>query len=310
MPSPISPDSVLFITLDSCRYDTFERAILPHMKALGPLHEAMAPSHFTFGSHAAMFAGFTPGVAGLKASLLNPKFGKLFKIVGAGFSGKGTEGFQLEGRTIIDGFNRLGYVTIGTGSAGWFDAATETGKYLSQDFNHFFFPGDTYSLQRQLAWLDERLAETSTQPIFSFINVGETHVPYYFEGAPWSRDDNPCRPFQRENRSADCRYRQQRCCEWVDEQLGPLLDRFAHATIIICADHGDCWGEDGLWEHGISHEMTLKVPLIIRFRGQPVSEDSEWTARVPATGPSPPSWRSGLQLMWSRGKPGRELKER
>lgn len=69
MPHPLSSDSVLFDTLDSCRYDTFVRSALPRMKALGPLRKALAP-------------------------LLNPTFGKRFKFVGAGFAGKGTEGFH------------------------------------------------------------------------------------------------------------------------------------------------------------------------------------------------------------------------
>jgi len=51
----VNSDSVLFITLDSCRYDTFESATAPHLKAVAPLHRAKAPSHFTYGSHAAMF---------------------------------------------------------------------------------------------------------------------------------------------------------------------------------------------------------------------------------------------------------------
>ena len=50
----------------------------------------------------------------------------------------------------------------------------------------------------------------------------------------------------------------------------PSLNRFANETVILCADHGDCWGEDGLWEHGISHWATLTVPLLMRVRGEPV----------------------------------------
>ena len=56
----------------------------------------------------------------------------------------------------------------------------------------------------------------------------------------------------------------------MDEQLASLLERFARGTVFICADHGDCWGEDGLWEHGISHPATLTVPLLMRVRGVPV----------------------------------------
>ena len=43
------------------------------------------------------------------------------------------------------------------------------------------------------------------------------------------------------------------------------------ASIVLTADHGDCWGEDGLWEHGISHRRTLEVPLLMRVRGVPLA---------------------------------------
>lgn len=266
----VHPQSVLFLVLDSCRFDTFTQADLPNMKAVGPVHQAQAPSYFTYGSHAAMFVGFTPGIAQRATPLLNPKYSKLFKIAGAGFAGKGQEGFTLEGRSIIDGFRRQSYVTIGSGAVGWFDPETETGRRLSTDFAHFFYPRSVSALERQLLWLETRIAEAGDAPLFVFLNVGETHVPYYFAGAPWSASDNPCRPFQTEDRAAECRMRQQACCAFVDRQVAPLLEAFRFATILICADHGDCWGEDGLWEHGISHPMTLTVPLIMRLFGQPV----------------------------------------
>ncbi len=58
----IDPASFLFITLDSCRYDTFRDAQAPNLKSIGPLHRAFAPATFTYASHAAMFVGFTPGI--------------------------------------------------------------------------------------------------------------------------------------------------------------------------------------------------------------------------------------------------------
>src|SRR5437879_804832 len=101
----IDPRSILFITLDSCRYDTFEAAAAPNMKAIGELHRARAPGNFTYSSHAAMFVGFTPGVAEEEAPYVNPKFAKIFKLVGAGFPGKGTEFALLSGRNIMEGFH-------------------------------------------------------------------------------------------------------------------------------------------------------------------------------------------------------------
>lgn len=267
-----SPNSVLFITLDSCRFDTFKAASAPNMKSVAPFYLAQAPSHYTYGSHAAMFVGFTPGIAHLRKPVLNPKFGKLFKLVGAGFAGKGTESYSLEGRNIVEGFSNLGYATIGTAAMGWFDPSTLTGRHLGESFQQFRFIGPYY-LERQLAWLSEQMDHASARGIrdqFVFLNVGETHVPYYHEGASWSPDDNPCIPFQSQDRSADCRERQRLCCEFVDARLKDLLSAFADSTVLICGDHGDCWGEDGLWEHGISHPATLNVPLLARVRGSPV----------------------------------------
>jgi hypothetical protein len=92
----LDKSSVLFVVLDSCRFDTFASAKLPNLRSVGPLFRASAPSYFTFGSHAAMFVGFTPGLAELERSYLNPKFGKIFKITGPGYSGKGREALNYE----------------------------------------------------------------------------------------------------------------------------------------------------------------------------------------------------------------------
>jgi hypothetical protein len=227
----------------------------------------MAPAYFTYGSHCAMFVGFTPGIARCAEPFLNPKFGKVFKIAGAGFPRKGHEQFVLTGRTIIDGFKAKGYRTIGAGAVGWFDPATPTGRHLSEDFDDFYFPGDNYSLGKQLSWLAAAIAR-ARQPVFVFLNVGETHVPYYHAGAAWSPKENPCVPFSDHNDAGLCRQRQTACLEFTDTMLAPLLEAFATGTTLVCGDHGDCWGEDGLWEHGFHHLKVLEVPLLFRLAAQ------------------------------------------
>lgn len=222
----------------------------------------MAPGNFTYASHAAMFVGFTPGIAERAEAFVNPKFGKIFKIAGAGFPGKGTEFITLTGRNIIEGLKREGYLTLGTGAVGWFDPTSETGLHLTQDFDHFYFASGQH-LKAQLEWLSQHLR--SENPCFAFLNIGETHVPYYHEGAPWDPSYNPCVPFSLSNDREECQYRQISCLEYVDRTIAPLLAAFSDCTIIICADHGDCWGEDGLWEHGIHHEKVLEVPLVFRL---------------------------------------------
>ena len=114
--------NVLFITLDSCRFDTFVLAhragLLPGFSSVGPLHRAKAPSYFTYGSHAAFWMGFTPGGATSNQPFLNPQIGKLFRLSFSGHAGTGVDGFALQGANLIDGFRRLGYATIGSGAVG------------------------------------------------------------------------------------------------------------------------------------------------------------------------------------------------
>ncbi|MGB6698520.1 MAG: sulfatase-like hydrolase/transferase, partial [Methylocella sp.] len=103
------------------------------------------------------------------------------------------------------------------------------------------------------------------RPVFLFLNVGETHVPYFFKDAPWDRGYNPCVPFGSNNDRDECRRRQIACIEYVDSQINDLLGLFTRNTVVLCADHGDCWGEDGIWEHGISHPKVFEVPLIFHL---------------------------------------------
>lgn len=257
--------SVLLITLDSCRHDAFVAAAAPNMKALGTIHRAQAPSNFTYGSHASMFVGFTPGVPERAEPYVNPKYGRLFKLEMQGFAGMAEPYFALSGRSIVAGFRRKGYRTLGSAAMSWFDPDIEAGRLLIEDFDEFLYVGRK-GLAAQLAWAEEGIARADDMPTFLFLNIGETHVPYWHEGADWDARINPCRPFRGEtNDAAECRRRQIACIEYVDRLLGPLLERFARATTVLCADHGDCWGEDGLWEHGITHPKVMEVPLLFRL---------------------------------------------
>jgi hypothetical protein len=264
--------SVLFVTLDSCRYDTFEQVRPRHLSGIGPLYRAKAPSYYTYGSHAAMFVGFTPGVFDLREPYVNPKYGRIFKMVGGGFSGLAQPWVVLHGRNIVEGFKKLGYRTIGSGGVGWFDPSLPTAQVLVADFNDFYYHGSPYSVRSQVEHVISEIEKLrGRKPVFCFLNVAETHVPYYHEGAAWAADVNPCQPFSEDNDAAECRRRQSACLEHVDLQLAPLLNAFQDANIFVCADHGDAWGEDGLWEHGIHHEKVLEVPLLMRLQHPPAA---------------------------------------
>ncbi len=262
-------ESVLLVTLDSCRYDTARQAHTPALRTLGEPMCAMAPSHFTLASHAAMWVGTTPGLAQIDQPVLNPKRGRLFRLASALVPAGPDDVFALEGATIIEGFARRGYRTLGTGAVDWFDTSTPTGRALVAPFQRFRFVRGPGAIETQLTWLAAELWQAAGTPLFCFLNAAETHVPYWHQGARWSRSENPCRPFAgASNDAALCRQRQQACLEHLDRALAPLLAAFAQSTVMVCGDHGDCWGEDGLWEHGIWHPKAMEVPLWVRVRGE------------------------------------------
>lgn len=261
-----SPD-LLFVTLDSCRYDVFAAATAPNLKGVGSLVRAYSPSHFTFGAHAAFFMGFTPGDPSRREPFSNSKYGKIFRMTGGGPGGPAQAWIDLAGRNIVDGFRRRGYRAVGTGAVGWFDPATETGRVLTADFERFHYTGGGPGLRGQREFLLREIgaARAARAPVFAFANLGETHVPYWHEGAHWDAAVNPCVPFATDNDAVESRRRQQACVEWIDREIEPLLAAFSGAAVVVCSDHGDCWGEDGLWEHGVHHQRTLEVPLLFRL---------------------------------------------
>ena len=218
---------------------------------------------------------FAPALANIQQRILNLKVGKLFRMSFSGHVGTSVDGFALQGSNLIEGFRRLGYATVSSGAVEWFDPSTETGAVLGQPFDHFYFSGNTWSLRQQLTWIEQQLqCLDHDQPRFVFLNVGETYVPYWHEGAPWTQCPSPCRAFGGEKCDVEeSAKRQLACLTWVDAQLAPLIDQFSTGTIVICADHSDFWREDGLWELGVSHPKTLTVPLLMRVHGKPIHDD-------------------------------------
>jgi membrane-anchored protein YejM (alkaline phosphatase superfamily) len=264
----VHPSSVLLVTLDSCRYDTFAEASVPNMASVGTLHRAFAPGTFTYSSHAAMFVGFTPDVPARLEPYINPKYARIFMLGGGGSKAFHKPFALLKGRDIVEGFNQLGYETIGTGAMMWFNPGTAASKALIGSFRQFHYPDSSAAVERQLRFLESAL-DNARGPVFAFLNVGETHVPYWHTGAQWDRDWNPCKTFGDDNDAEECRRRQAACVEFVDGRIGGLLERFAGATTVICADHGDAWGEEGQWGHGFQHPKVVEVPLVVRLGETP-----------------------------------------
>ena len=253
----------VLITLDSCRWDTFASAEVPLLKS-GSVEKCWTHATFTMAAHQAFFAGkmphsfngkkfFDTAAASGRRKQVRPQIWRLSNP-----ESHRKSVIELIGRNIKDGFRQQGFTTIGTGAMNWFDPAKPVPEHLLADFDHFqFFPnadaGDGRNLQQQIAWVLELLKGTS-KPYFLFLNVGETHHPYTAAGHALRGDWGD---------AAACAAAQRASLEFVDTQLKRLFAELDNFFAVICGDHGDCWGEDGLWGHGFYHPRVMEVPMVV-----------------------------------------------
>lgn len=270
------PQNQILITLDSCRWDTFAAANVPLLKS-GRVERCWTHATFTMAAHQAFFAGKLPhSFTGNKYFDTAAASGRrkqvrrqLWRLTNPESQRKSL--FELGGRNIKDGFRQQGFVTIGTGAMNWFDPSKPAPEHLLADFDHYqFFPntesGDGRNLTRQIDWVLEQVAATR-DPYFLFINVGETHHPYTAAGhalrADWG--DAPL-----------CAAAQRASLEFVDAELRRLFAHLEHYFAAVCGDHGDCWGEDGLWGHGFYHPKVMEVPMIVLEKRAILRLPSRW----------------------------------
>ncbi len=141
-------------------------------------------------------------------------------------------------------------------------------------------------VNRQLLdWLDRR--RESRRPFFAFVNYVDAHAPYVlppeadyrFGPGPatdddymflldvWLNVDKSRLPRPAQALARDC---YDSCVAYLDERVGDLLDQLRRrgvldrTIVIVTADHGEGFGEHGLFDHGESvYSTEIRVPLLI-----------------------------------------------
>ena len=254
----------VLLTYDSCRYDALVEADTPVLDSWTPIRRAQSPANFTYASHHAFFAGILPHVTD-PIPYYNRFVKQLVGIVDVGETNvvkQALVGLPSD-ENLVEGFRDAGYRTVGTGAMNWFRQAP-----LQRGFDRFLFSGT--DAERQIEFVIQSLPPRG--PFFGFVNFGETHAPFSYRGKPdhcpvdvrarvivWPPAEQG--PVGRDNAAFS---HQVRAAEFLDRQLGRLLSGLPENTVVIlCADHGECFGEDGYWGHGFNHPMVLEVPLAI-----------------------------------------------
>lgn len=244
---------IVLITLDTLRYDAaqqlFSAGRLPTLARYLPpdgWELRHSPASFTYAAHQAFFAGFLPTPAS------NGPHPRPFAVTFAGSETITADTCVFDHATIVDGLAERGYHTICIGGVGFFNKQTALGSTLPNLFaeSHWqpeFGVTDPQSTRLQIRQAQQSLADCPARA-FLFINISAIHQPnkHYL---PDCTSDNL------DSHKAALAY--------VDSELEALfatLRQRGGAWVMICSDHGTCYGDDGFHGHRLAHPAVWQVP--------------------------------------------------
>ncbi|WP_435127114.1 STM4013/SEN3800 family hydrolase [Actinacidiphila sp. bgisy144] len=251
----IGTHHILFVTFDSLRYDVARAALhagqTPHLAALlpgGKWEERRTQGSFTLPAHMSFFAGFLPVPSG------PDRPHRLFACQTPRGTTIGPRTYVFDAPDIVTGLAAAGYHTVCIGGVGFFSRQTPLGSVLPALFQESHWSPDTgpdspdstrHQTDLALKALDNR---DPAQPLFLFLNVSATHTPThgYLPGATADSWESQCAALA-----------------YADTHLGRLFHALPDAgpwLVVLCADHGDAFGEDGHHGHGITHPTVWNVP--------------------------------------------------
>lgn len=252
----VGKQDILFVCLDTLRYDVAIKEELngatPVLNKYGKWEKRHAPGNYTYPSHVAMFAGALPTPAEP-----TPLFERERLFMPKDFSSSlntHTSAFMFEGASFVEGLEKVGYETICVGGVGFFNKRTPLNSVLPNLFKKsYWHPSFSChikeSFENQINFIERKLSSyTKEQKIFMYLNIDSIHYPNYFYTEGAKEDDV-------NTHAGALRY--------VDNHLERLFDIFKQrgsTFVIVCSDHGSCYGEDGYHFHCLSHEIVYTVP--------------------------------------------------
>ncbi|MDR1203006.1 MAG: STM4013/SEN3800 family hydrolase [Tannerellaceae bacterium] len=253
----IGKQDILMVCFDTLRYDVAvqEEASggTPVLNCYGGKWEKRhAPGNFTYPSHFAIFAGFFPSPADAHAFKERQW---LFYPKRVGTGNVAPEGsYEFTKATFVESLFGEGYETICIGGVRFFSKLNEIGRVFPGYFNKSYWKPafgctEKESAAQQIDFAIEKLsAYPAGKRIFMYINFSAIHYPNYYYIDKEKEDSI-------HTHAAALRY--------VDSQLPRLFDAFrkrGDALVIAFSDHGTCYGEEGFFNHCVSHEVVYTVP--------------------------------------------------
>ncbi len=277
--------NVLFITLDCCRWDTYQKAATPNLDKIGEAKKAQTPGNYTLPAHSSFFVGHLPKLDDdTKEHFYTRGGAQLWRLTTSLNVGTETVGVKLVGSSILEGYRAKGYSIRGFGGTHFFDSPKTQLRSLFEEgeFHHFGFSEQYSRRDKNVLPLSnpEKIAESvkDKKNWFVFINESATHFPYHIEpiddqmeemiktAAFLGRQFLDVDPRSFPKLGLKLHQLQVQALEYVDNKVGVLLNLLPKdkpLLIVICADHGESFGEDGRWGHINNGGEVLTVPLLI-----------------------------------------------
>lgn len=263
----------LLLTYDSCRYDALMVAGTPVLDSYAEIVSAQSPANFTYPAHQAFFSGILPNTIN-SLPYFNRFIRQLLGLIDVGETNVVKDSYVKvkSNVNLIAGLAAAGFQTVGAGAMNWFQQ-----ECLTTGFQKFLFTGT--DADAQIDFLLNNI--DMSRNFFGFINFGETHAPFTYKGKkdvcpvdvrarlikwPPSKGSGPV------GQANEAFGHQVEAAEFLDSKLARLFSSVPPNTIVVlCADHGECFGEDGYWGHGFNHPKVLEVPLaIFRLDGKAI----------------------------------------
>jgi hypothetical protein len=283
---------VVFVTLDSCRFDVALSARLPVLSSLSCLIKAETPGTYTLPAHVAFFNGFLPSPVDGPILIGGTRFDAVWRSAAARPAPSLDVAIPFDGRTLMEYYEQRGFRVIGAGGVPFFDPGNQLNLLpgLFPEFRYFGLvrePGGSAppleyerSGSLALAHAGELAAMClASRRFFLFVNCASTHIPYTVPAVRLTAEDRELIDRLRrlhQLKRATAGYPpltpaeagrllglQRAALEWADERIGALLRelRGREPLVVACADHGEEFGEGGRYGHAHPHESVTTVPL-------------------------------------------------
>jgi hypothetical protein len=266
--------NLVFVVLDSLRYDSWVAAEPPNLAALGAVERRFSYATWTAPSHYNLLMGLLPHSSPAEV-YASEYYKEDFLRYGERLGVEGMEFRALLPSIFLPTYlkHSLGYATHARVSMPVLNRHT----VINRDF-------DSYELMpthNDMAAMLGELRFEPERPSFWLLNVGETHYPYALpdeDPSTWPRisgvhgvfkrlDDQgetePREFFDRE-RLRELQSRQIEALGYLDGVFARLFDLLPSNTwVVVTSDHGELFGEGRYFGHGpIAHEKVLEVPFV------------------------------------------------